>query len=168
MKVFIFGAGASLGSQFPPIQPGSEQRAPLVNELFNMEYCGYAKPFLTNVELLDCRDKSREARSVENWLTDRWERVGQVKLPLAQQYERELFGRLSFYIWNLTRAVSWTYSEENYYAQLLRKLRIMGEEFSLISFNYDTLLDQAFDKNLVTLMTFDDYLKYKLLRNHLT
>ena len=41
MKLFVFGAGASLASQRPPRSEGASDRAPLVDDLFNQQYDQY-------------------------------------------------------------------------------------------------------------------------------
>jgi hypothetical protein len=73
---------------------------------------------------------------------------------------------VTFYIWQLLREVSETYTEENLYAELLRKIYREDEEFSLLSFNYDTLLDRAFDRNFFPLNTSHDYDRARLIKPH--
>lgn len=142
MKVFIFGAGASKASQVDFIK--ISERSPLMDELFNDVYQVYAEMVgLTNSELNYCREGVGSVGSVEKWLTDRWEKVSTYKTVRTQDTERNFFGRAALYIWLSLLKISETYNEKNLYHTFLRKLKMADEEYGLINFNYDLLLDRA-------------------------
>ncbi len=170
MKIFIFGAGASRGSQGRVDNPSFV--SPLTDELFDEEYRGYATygqyEILSKSELSKCANESKKMGSVEQWLTQRWNNISNFSQPRNQKVEKIFFGRVTFYIWQLLQAVSsQTYNSSNAYALLMEKLRISDQPFGLISFNYDTLLDRAvidvFDE---TLTSFDDYNNFPFVKPH--
>ncbi len=164
MKVFVFGAGASRASQRQSENP--QQRAPLVDEIFQDEYEHYAKRVLVGNELALCHTESNHAGSVEAWLTDRW-RLAAQRSDQTKMAEWAFFGRVAVYVREVLQGVSNSYRSDNGYAQLLRKLRNRDEPFALLSFNYDTLLDRAvqdvFGKPLGSI---DDYLSFPLFKLH--
>ena len=162
MKVFVFGAGASQGSQ-GALAPG-ELKSPLVNELFEEAYRGCNIAFLTEEHLEQCRN--RGPLSVEDWLTERWERVSTFQSQ-KRQSESAFFGKVAFYLWELFRNVSATYDTNNAYGRLLAKLVEQDEKFGFISFNYDTLLDRAVvDKLSTTLTSLEAYVNTPLVKPH--
>ncbi len=152
MKVFIFGAGASKGSQDHYNYDHSQwsSSAPLVNELFQKKYYIYAQkrdpfrsPFLHDVEWEICANVTKQGQSIEEWLDSRWATIDSRVQESTKHAERTFFGNITFYLWHLFQAVSNTYKEGNGYRILLDRIRSNDEPFSLISFNYDTLLDRA-------------------------
>ncbi len=141
MHLYVFGAGASQGSQQRGVP--TLLKAPLVNELFANQYKDYAKDVaLLNVELQSLRVSIGKG-SVEEWLTNEWDRINALHTATSRQGWKTLFGKLVFYIWRLFLGVSESYFEMNLYRVFATKLRERDEEFALISFNYDTLLDRA-------------------------
>ena len=165
MKVFIFGAGASKGSQdfkTPALT------APLIDELFSKNYEQFAREVGFSKSDLDfCREKVTEIQSLEKWLSSRWTDLnngGEAKKFFA---ERAFFGRLTFYIWKVLLAVSEQYNEYGAYRKLLNKLKSDSEEFGLINFNYDLLLDYAAkDVYGITLTSLENYLDFDYIKPH--
>lgn len=165
MKVFIFGAGASKGSQnfaTPALT------APLMDELFNESYENYAKEVgLSKLDLDFCREKVKEVQSFEKWMTDRWNDLSKIREVKKFNAERTFFGRLIFYIWKTLLAVSEKYDENGAYRRLLNKLKTNSEEFGLVNFNYDLLLDYAAkDVYGITLNSIEDYLEFDYIKPH--
>lgn len=143
MKVFIFGAGASKGSQ--ENREGSII-APIVDELFDSKYAEFATAVgLEASDLAGYRDAFQKTKSknLEGWLTNLWVKYDEIQSPIGKKQNRLIFGKLTFYIWWLMQNVSDTYSSENGYRLFLQKLGQESEEHGFINFNYDTLLDRA-------------------------
>ena len=168
MRVFIFGAGASRGSQ--PDQ-GIDQRvvAPLVNELFEDRYKTYADQVNLPASLmLQLKEELKDVGSLEGWLTQRWVKIETLRESRTKEAERALFGRLSFYVWRLLLGVSSSYHESsNAYHTFLNKIRSKDHPFGMISFNYDTLLDRAIkDSYHHTFDSLDDYLHFQYIKPH--
>lgn len=167
MKVFIFGAGASRGSQ--PEGQDARVVAPLVNELFDERYQTYADQVNIPTSLMgELRSEWKASGSLEGWLTQRWDKIETLKESKSKEAERALFGKLSFYIWKLLLGVSGTYHEpSNGYYTFLRKLRGKDEPFGIISFNYDTLLERAIkDTYHLTFDSLEDYLRFQYIKPH--
>jgi hypothetical protein len=143
MKVYIFGAGASKGSQ--PDAVSANVRAPLVNELFDTNYITYAHEVrLPFPQLSKYRVEISQSESFESWITNKWKSMENCSIPFQKEAEIVFFGRFILYIWRILLSVSRTYSSEaNVYYQLMDLLKNKGEPFGLINFNYDLLLDQA-------------------------
>jgi hypothetical protein len=119
MKVFIFGAGASLASQ-EQTSLNESQRAPLVDQLFNPRYGNSATDILSDDEFQEGR-VGAESGSLETWLTRRWEQIESRKQDITKFAERAFFGRICFYIWKLLVSVSTTYNDStNGYSFLCR------------------------------------------------
>jgi len=146
MQVFIFGAGASKGSQLSDAF-AEDHRAPLVNDIFDPRYNSHAhNVHLPLSQMEEYRNSLPPDGSLEEWLTDWWERSESAGRQ-RQHADKADFGRISFYMWQLFQAVSNTYSENNLYRLLLKKIRASNSgDFGLISFNYDTLLDKAYQE----------------------
>jgi hypothetical protein len=69
MKVFVFGAGASKGSQ-EGLSLNANQKAPLVDELFSSQY---DQLYLSHEEYIQCQEGRLDCGgSVEQWLSTRW------------------------------------------------------------------------------------------------
>jgi len=146
MKVYIFGAGASRAAQGVNWQG---LKAPLVNDLFNPEYEDFAKEMgISSIELNEFKKsfENTENRSLEEWLTMRWDGMKNLQSTQTIRAEEKLFGRLTFYIWWLMVNISNSSAGENLYNDFMRKLVLMDEHFGLINFNYDVLLDKAYQK----------------------
>jgi hypothetical protein len=164
MKLFIFGAGASLASQGPNPQ---SRIAPLVDQLFDPRYGDCATDILSDEDFQEARSATEKAGSLEKWLTQRWEQIQSLRQNITKTAEKAFFGRICFYIWNLLQRVSTTYNSRNGYNLFTRKLKDRDESFGLISFNYDTLLDRAVKSQFgVPLISLDDYLKVPLIKPH--
>ncbi len=144
MKVFVFGAGASKGAQLADLP--EQYRAPLANELFDRQYQDYAKQTLLPIDLMEegRLAGTNASSSVEKWLTEKWAKIPNYKTGRTQHTERASFGHLTFYVWRLLQQVS-SIDKPNKYSEFMKKLtaRDRDENFGLISFNYDTMLDQA-------------------------
>ncbi len=165
MHVYIFGAGASLGAQPPNLL--AECVAPLVDELFAKQYESYAVQVgLTQRALADLRSAIGTA-PVEDWLTRTWGEIQQLREDTSRTSARARFGRLAFYIWRLFLGISATYHDANLFRVFLDKLVVKDVPFGLITFNYDTFLDQAVEQVLgVPLTTMEDYRKANLIKPH--
>lgn len=165
MHLYIFGAGASQGSQ----QEGVPHltKAPLVNELFADQYKDYAHDVaLLDVDLQNIRGAIGKG-PVEEWLTREWDRINALRTAASRQASKTLFAKLVFYIWRLFLGVSTTYFEMNLYRIFVAKLIERDEEFGLISFNYDTLLDRAVHSVLgANLTSITGYYDARLLKPH--
>ena len=168
MKVFIFGAGASLGSQGKDPHPDVSSRAPLVDQLFDPQYGDSARNILSDEDFQEGRLGAQSAGSLEKWLTQRWEQIESRKQEITKTSERAFFGRICFYIWNLLQKVSNTYNpSSNGYYLFTKKLKDQDEPFGLMSFNYDTLLDRAVKSQFgVPLISLDDYFRVPLIKPH--
>src|SRR5436309_12302128 len=110
MKVFIFGAGASLASQGKDPHPDVSSRAPLVDQLFDPQYGDSARNILSDEDFQEGRLGAQSAGSLEKWLTQRWEQIESRKQEITKTSERPFFGRSGFFIWNLLKKVSNTYT----------------------------------------------------------
>jgi len=167
MKVFVFGAGASMDSQH--IDNMSESlKAPLMRELFLARYSVYAQevglPLYKFAEL-----RSLAGNNVEQYLTNRWEVIQRHQSRHYQEGEKRLFGKLVFYMWRLLLFVSTTYNsdENNTYKVMLEKILNNNEDHGYINFNYDTLLDKAIkDAYGVNFSSLDDYFNIDYIKPH--
>ena len=167
MKIFVFGAGASLAAQNPSTYHENHyQRAPLVDGIFNKAYKGSMVKGI-EFDLPSIRKEVKKVGSVEKWLTDRWYAINSLRTERKKQSEKSLFGKLTIYLWTVLNNVSQSYPDAQGYSKLLRKLHKNDTDFGLISFNYDTLLDisyqDVFNESLIRL---DDYLSSGLIKLH--
>lgn len=143
MKIFIFGAGASQAAQSQETYTENHpERSPLVDALFNEQYKNIVTEVL-NFNTDVCRKKVQEKGSLEKWLTEKWNAINTLNTERAKRAERSWFGKVNLYIWILLNRVSKTYPNAQGYSKLLEKL--YDEDFGIISFNYDTLLDQSYE-----------------------
>lgn len=143
MKIFIFGAGASLGSQADNIEV--HLKAPLVDNIFDDQYHRYATDVYTSAALIKQLKSDIGATSLEEWLTKEWDSLSTKKSREALAAGRKRFGATVLYIWRLMAMVSTTYNDDNTYSKLLEKLAKEDDEVekAFVSFNYDLLLDKA-------------------------
>lgn len=79
MKLFVFGAGASRGSQrdasIPPYQ-----KSPLVDEIFDRTYRDYSDSIgLSSNVMQEFENKAKEVKSVEKLLTERWDAISKIE-----------------------------------------------------------------------------------------
>ena len=164
MKIFVFGAGASQAAQNQTTYTeGHSERAPLADDLFNERYQDAYIEGLT-FDIQECRDNTKEG-GLENWLTQRWNNIESLNTERARHSERSWFGNINLYIWNLLNKVSQTYPSAQGYTPLLQKL--YDTDFGIISFNYDTLLDQSYqDVFRSTLSHQDKYLDANFVKLH--
>lgn len=168
MKVFIFGAGASLGSQGNTNGIETKKRAPLVNNLFEGPYRDYAIDIgVSPAELHDFDSKVKEVGSLEKWLTDEWNGISKIKTEHKKLSKLSTFGRLTFYIWRLCQNVSNTYDHSNAYRIFLKRLTENDEEFGIISFNYDTLLERAYEDVIsYSFLDIHRYIRARFIKPH--
>lgn len=168
MKIYIFGAGASRGSQPPHLLP--EKRAPLINDLFDDQYRAYANDVFVSPSRISELSAQIGDESLEEWLSKEWTKLGTLRGKESLAYGRKMFGELSLYIWWLMAKISTTYNEDNGYYLLLQKLakRDDKEEQVFVNFNYDLLLDKALTKlygyNLSSTLT--NYTTLNYLKPH--
>jgi len=139
-RLYIFGAGASKASQVGVLE--ENKRAPLVNELFDEKYLSYADSVNVTRSVLRNARTTMGKQGLEAWLTKEWEAMA-TRPVQGQKATRRRFGSITLYIWFLMQKISETYNEHNLYREFLMNLEDVPDEFSIINFNYDTLLDQA-------------------------
>ncbi|TSC71872.1 MAG: hypothetical protein G01um101438_875 [Parcubacteria group bacterium Gr01-1014_38] len=168
MKVFIFGAGVSLGAQE---KSGTQARTtpPLTQDLFSPNYKDSAEAVgLPNAHLDVYREQLRKSKSLEAWLTAKWEHIQQIGSPEHRRWELNEFGKITFYIWRLIQGVSTAYNTDlTLYRHLLRKIRANEEAYGLITFNYDTLLDRAVQEEFgCALIDLDVYEQARYVKLH--
>jgi hypothetical protein len=105
MKIFVFGAGASKGSQ--PGIGNLSLHAPLTDELFNSSYANFANEVGLTSELLEqYRNGAKGSESLEIWLTNWWSRIQAVDDINFRQANLSRFGQISLYLWLLLYNVS--------------------------------------------------------------
>jgi len=174
MKIFVFGAGASQGSQGVGVIP-DECKAPLSDELFDLRYQKYANAVGLNESTMNEYRNDRLAdTSFESWLTNQWRKIDSINNPLAKNAQKGFLAQIAFYIWYLLINVSkWTCNNKgesrnrSEYLFLMKNLRKMDCAFGLINFNYDLLLDYAcIDTFKITFQNIDDYLAFNYVKPH--
>lgn len=165
MKVFIFGAGASFGSQG---FPSPELTPPLVNEIFDEKYREYGNiAGLTKRDLEELKNSIKKDQSLEDFLTDYYQKK---LVEQKNQGAQKKLGQIAFYIWWMLQKVSAEYNKnDNLYYRLIEKLGVGN--CGLISFNYDTLLDRALIDNGAILLdktssSLEEYTKNKYIKPH--
>lgn len=166
MKIFVFGAGASQAAQNQQTYTENHpDRSPLVNELFDVKYQTQIVDGM-NFDINECREAAARG-SLEQWLTERWNAIGQIKTDQKRKAEKSWFGNINLYVWNVLNRVSQTYPAAQGYTPLLKKLYDNDEEYGLISFNYDTLLDQSYeDVYRNSLSSIENYLSANIIKLH--
>ena len=166
MKVYIFGAGASKGSQG---NYASSVKAPLINEIFNESYAGFAEGVgLSRNELKYIEEQVIAAGlSVEEWLTRRWDLIKSIKTVPSRHAEQKFFGRITCYLWWMFQNVS-MHRGTDIYGEFVRRVLRQDEEFAFINFNYDTLLDKAYQsqRGAVLQANIESYLKVNYIKPH--
>lgn len=167
MKVFVFGAGASKGAQ--SITLDKQYQAPLANELFAPQYQDYAVQTLLTPDVMEqYRLESDNVGSVEKWLTQKWDKINSYQSSSKIRRERSSFGHITFYVWRLLQQIS-SVRQANSYEVFISKLTNSDrdEDFGLVSFNYDTMLDQAVINYCKTpLINLDSYKKVNYIKPH--
>src|SRR5258708_5872406 len=105
MKIFIYGAGASKGSQ--PHAPNPSLVAPLTNDLFSLTYESSAREVgLTPNKLTIYRQAVESSESLETWLTNWWSTAQLIEDKNLQQAHLSQFGRITLYLWWLLYKIS--------------------------------------------------------------
>lgn len=89
MKVFIFGVGASLGSQDKIAGLNPQYRAPLVDQLFQQTYWS-GPTILSEDDFQRCQTAS-DMGSLESWLTQQWEEIEGLKQEKTKSAELAFF-----------------------------------------------------------------------------
>lgn len=170
MKVFIFGAGASVASQGLDYERG-QLKAPFSNELADPRYSDIARKVGLSLSPLASLNYKvlKSQKSLEQCLTEQWNEIDSLKIESSKEAERKFFGLFTYYLWRLLQDVSATYQDgmnKNIYRNFVMKLIEEEEEFGFINFNYDTLLDQAYQEtrgivlaNSLTAYTKNNYIK---------
>lgn len=169
MKIYIFGAGASLGSQEPILSTDNPMRAPLIDELFEDRYSSFATYTLEKEKLEFFRKEisSREDKSLEKWLETQWNNIEKITPIQSRKSQKRLFGHVLFYLWNVMRWISASYNRENVYRKFLTNVQNQPDEFGIVSFNYDTLLDKAYQEVFnKTFISLNDYLEENFIKPH--
>ncbi|OGG15626.1 hypothetical protein A2866_04445 [Candidatus Roizmanbacteria bacterium RIFCSPHIGHO2_01_FULL_39_8] len=180
MKIFVFGAGASHSAhtkklpkhKIPPVTRGIFQGC-------NQYDIHYAKEIGLSIhDLNEIEDDSANfydptGVNIEKWLTTRWEEAHVMKPGKHKHAQFSKLAKIAFYIWILFLRVSeCVYKNEDncrhtVYRTLLNKIHSKKEDFGIINFNYDLLLDLTFsDVFNVNFDTFDDYIKNDYLKPH--
>ncbi len=180
MKIFIFGAGASHAAhtkklpkhKIPPVTGGIFQGC-------NQYDINYAKEIGLNIhDLNEIEDDSANfydpvGVNIEKWLSNRWERAQTMKSGKHKYAELSKLAKITFYIWILFLKVSeCVYKNEDNcrhtaYRTLLNKIHDNEEDFGIINFNYDLLLDLTFsDVFNISFDTFNDYINNDYLKPH--
>lgn len=167
MKVYIFGAGASNDSQDPAIN--AAQKSPVTNQLFDRIYrTRFAQPVGLHIDEVESfvEEIKLHDNSLEDWLTNWWNETEASTDPYRKGSDQTTIASISFYIWWLFQNVSISYNTNNLYREFCKKIK--GTDFSLISFNYDTLLDKAvmevFKKDLSG--NLQNYIDARLVKPH--
>lgn len=169
MKIYVFGAGASLGSQNPEQPITSSSRAPLIDEIFNSRYKDLALHILSASELSMFQQEveKRSDKSVEKWLEEQWNAIPNIPSTANKNSQTRLFGRKAMYLWNVLRTVSNSYDENNIYRLFLKNLSEENKGFGIINFNYDTLLDKAYQGVFHnTFLSIENYLEENFIKPH--
>jgi hypothetical protein len=164
----IFGAGASYDSlaRGPSGEYGSVWRPPLANELFDPRWGPYITLFPQAASLIT--DLEKPGTNVEGELekfqndTEQYARL-RVPLTAIRYYLQSMLSSCQSR-WGLeTRHVT------NYNPLLLQIDRWVKVEKVLVSFNYDTLLEEALDSTLgIRFDSMGDYVtgNYKVIKPH--
>lgn len=168
MKLFIFGAGASKGSQ----SGGSSDHrsSPVVSELLDERYLsrigseiGISKGLLNDT--LKRWRQSDQKQDFEEWLTAEWEKVESEISGQNVEAVRSRLGALTHYMFRLFQNVS-GFPGQNYYEKLLMKLAD-GPSVGFISFNYDLLLDIELENHFgAQLTSLDGYRAARYAKPH--
>lgn len=169
MKIYIFGAGASLGSQdTSTLMP--QLHAPLINNLFDSQYHSNAADIFVSTERIEELKQLIGDASVEEWLTKEWVKLQKPHGKEAIAMGRKLFGDLALYLWWTMVQVSTTYSDANGYHKFLQKLGEVDDkdECAFVNFNYDLLLDKALNDVYGYSLAgrLDSYTNYNYLKPH--
>ena len=162
MQLFIFGAGASFGSQ-----GAVDLRAPLINNLFSGDYANAAMTAgFRGAELRELMTALGPSGDLEAWLTMQWEGLEQLK-GKSRQARQMQFGRIAFYIWLILVQASLRLGLD-VYGRLIAKLITRDPDFGFVDFNYDVLLDRAYSRRVggVTLDSLDAYIRHDIIKPH--
>ena len=168
MKVFVFGAGASYGSQDFDL---TKAYPPLTDEIFKTPYINEYEKLLGigRAEFDQIQKKINESdKSFEEYFTDHWISMEKLKNTQIKEARKRYFVKITLYLWMMLANASQKYDwESNAYRKLLEKLYDNDEEFRFINFNYDTLLDRAMvDVFKANFNTLSDYVDFGYIKPH--
>ena len=166
-RTFVFGAAASSFCVFGDNKKdfrNSKLNPPTGFELFDEKYDDFIKKYQgaeTTVPLFESMDKDIEACLNEEWeeYKSSYNKQVAIRHINIQYYMQDLFRNISDNVVN-------NYSRKNLYSLFLNKIqkelsKNSNEIISLISFNYDTILDQYISKIFnYSLDNIDDYTDY--------
>lgn len=171
MKVFIFGAGASAGSQKINVG-GTAVDTPVTNDLFNDIFIKWV-PInvlgLSQDEIVEIRNAtSGQTGGLEACLTQRWQKMQTTQDDRLKGADAKFFGKITFYLHNLLLLCSQQYQQDvNLYRKLLHILKVREQKFALVNFNYDTFLDKALTQEWdADLESFDGYIQADYIKPH--
>lgn len=147
-KLFVFGAGASAYCSFNPYEEKDRERLPLGNELFTEKYCDsvYYKGVQKIVPFFEARNIDVET-FLEDYLTgiqSNYDILTLRDLINVQYYVHDTIKRYTSIVSNNTSR----YNAYSVFATCLRKylLKYPNILVSIVSFNYDTLLDESLER----------------------
>jgi len=169
----IFGAGASCDSS--PANPlenvgGMQWRPPLANELFDMRFANVithfprAKPVITHLlPQIGSAEPVNVERVLENLQSD----------AAAGDTERyRQLAAVQFYLQAMLVQCAWFWKDTTIgvtnYGTLIDEIRRLKQTVCLVTFNYDTLLEDALSTWGLRFASMADYVKsdYKVIKVH--
>lgn len=162
-KLFIFGAGASLGMSFDKNFEHSLYCPPLVNKLFDSKFESiYQKYPAVNEAISTLRFQD----NIEQYFQKEWDSIN-------RSHRKDLLRdhiNIQYYLQELFSLISTQNSglETNLYNVLFRYLKEScwkntKEKIAIVSFNYDTFIEQEIEKVWgISFTTLDDYVNNNL------
>jgi hypothetical protein len=143
LKLYIIGAGVSAGAT-----DGAPTASPVANDLFNEEYARFAdRVGISKPDFESYRLAAKQNGNLEDYLTKLWDDIPNKASLVNQQSIRAEFGRIMLYVYLLFQEISFSINpSDNLYLDFAKLLKAKDEDFAIINFNYDTLLDSALTK----------------------
>ena len=147
-RMFVFGAGASAHCIFGKLQDRefrkSNAKPPEGNEIFHHRYVSLISMF--PAAKLSAASANSKNEGIENYFEEEWEAYSTYYSPQIANRHINLQFYLSDLFKNISQNVYRTYFESNLYIKFLNKIQRHlaannKERISLVSFNYDTILD---------------------------